>query len=52
MAKQLQTDPRLKAFDDLPIEAILINGTKRIPLYWASIVYDLIRNPELTSERN
>jgi hypothetical protein len=53
IAKQLQADPRLKAFDDLPVEAILINGSKRIPLYKASIVYDLIRNPELTTkERN
>jgi hypothetical protein len=52
-AKQLQADPRLKAFDDLPVEAILINGSKRILLYKSSIVYDLIRNPELTTkERN
>jgi hypothetical protein len=53
IAKQLQADPRLKAFDDLPVEAILINGSKRIPLYKASIVYELIRNLELTTkERN
>jgi hypothetical protein len=41
LARLLGQDARIKALDNLPAAGVLINGSKRIPLYSAEIIKQL-----------
>jgi hypothetical protein len=41
LARLLGQNARIKALDNLPIAAVLINGSKRIPLYSAEIILNI-----------
>jgi hypothetical protein len=40
-ARLLGQDARIKALDNLPVAAVSINGSKRIPLYSVEIIQQL-----------